>query len=94
MKKAMKSIGKVMLYTFLAFVVFLTCCLLDNYVDNIQRGYSQETAQKYAQRRVEEMYIDPICNWLESVTAKRKEIVSYPIANWNISWDTLVKPGQ
>ena len=94
MKKAVKGIGKIIMYTFLAFVVFLTCCLVDNYVDNIQRGYSQETAQRYAQRRVEELYVDPITDWLKSISPKRKEIVSYPIANWNISWDTLVKPGQ
>lgn len=91
MKKLAKNIGKMVLYMFLAFVVFLTCCYIDNYVDNRQRGYDEATARKYTERRIEELYINPVNEWLESISPKRKEVMEFPICNWNITWNTLNK---
>lgn len=94
MKKVVNGIMKMFMCIVMAFIVFLTCCFIDQYADNIKRGYNEETAQKYAERRVEELYLNPITEWLESVSPKRKEVMEFPIANWNINWNTLVKPGQ
>ena len=100
--KIWKIVKKVMTWS-IAIILVLTVCSCGEIIWNAYKNYKQypdggefinyiDAATIMWQWRLEEVE-ENFDKWLNNINKKKGDnVIEYPMANWNISWNTLNRP--